>query len=95
MRFKEYLITEHSKNTLNEELVYGGTGKVFRRLQYWFDFGPRTVNERIYKLRRELVNAGGPNKFAMIVRRIPSVKHFIKKHKDELTGDLADVAKLI
>lgn len=95
MRFKEYLIRENTEKTLNEELIQSGLLKMFKRLEYWFDFGPRTFEERIQHLEKSVVNAGGPAKFAMVVRRLPSIKHFLLKHKDELSGDLARVAKII
>lgn len=92
MRFKEYL--EHTKNkNLTEELVYGGATKVLKKLEYWFDFSDRTTEERIHRLEQDVINAGGVAKFEMVVRRIPSVKHFLIKHIAELTGDLAKVAK--
>jgi hypothetical protein len=94
MRFKEYLEYTESKTPIKEEVVYGGLMKIFKRLEFWFDT-PKSVPERIARLEQELVNAGGPNKFAMVVRRIPSIKHFLMKHKDELVGDLAKTASLI
>lgn len=95
MRFKEYLIEEHTKKSLQEELIQGGITKVIKKLQYWFDFGGENVEKRIRRLEQELINAGGPQKFAMIVRRVPSVKHFLLKHTAELTGDLAYTAHLL
>ena len=38
MRFKEYLIKNHTKKSLQEELITGGILKMIRRLEYWFDF---------------------------------------------------------
>lgn len=95
MRFTEYLIQNHTKKPLNEEIISGGTAKVLKRLEYWFDVSEKTVEERIHHLEQELINAGGPQKFAMVVRRIPSVKHFLLKHAKELTGDLEHTAHLI
>ena len=94
MRFKEYLIQNHKK-PLIEEIIQGGIAKVLKRLEYWFDISEKTVEERIHHLEQELINAGGSQKFAMIVRRVPSVKHFIAKHADELSGDLEHVAHLL
>ena len=96
MRFKEYLIREDTKRPLNEEIISGGLLKVFKRLEYWFDFGgERTVEERIHRLEEDVINAGGPGKFAMVVRRIPSVKHFLHKHAADLVGDLAKTERLV
>ena len=95
MRFKEYLIKNHTKKSLQEELITGGILKMIKRLEYWFDFSEKTTDERIHHLEQELINNGGPQKFAMIVRRIPSVQHFLIKHIDELTGDLLHTAKLL
>jgi len=95
MRFKEYLIEEHTKKSLQEELIQGGIAKVIKKIQYWFDFGDKNVAERIQGLEQELINVGGPQKFAMLVRRIPSVKHFLLKHIDELPKDLHYTATLI
>ena len=94
MRFKEYLIKEDTKN-LNEELIQGGLLKLFKQLEYWLDGNDASVEHKIEKLQQTLVNAGGPSKFAMVVRRIPSIKHFLKKHHDELTDDLSKTANLI
>ncbi len=95
MRFKEYLIREDTKSPLNEELITGGLLKVFKRLEYWFDFSDRTTEERIHRLEQDVINAGGVSKFSMVVRRIPAVQHFLIKHVDELSGDLQRVAKNI
>lgn len=96
MRFKEYLILEYNKSdSLREEIVLGGINKVLKRLEFWFDGTADTTRQRIRKLRHELVAAGGPQKFAMIVRRLPSVKHWMIKHADELSGDLRDTINLI
>ena len=95
MRFKEYLAAEYTKQPLEVEIIYGGPRKVFKNLEYWFDFGPQAFEERVKKLEQEIINAGGPSKFAMIVRRIPSVKHFLRRHKDEFDGDLAKLANLV
>lgn len=95
MRFKEYLIEEYTKKSLQEELIQGGILKVIKKLQYWFDGSDKTVADRIHGLELALINAGGPQKFAMLVRRIPSVKHFLLKHIDELPEDLHYTATLI
>lgn len=77
-------------------MIYGGLLKLFKKLEYWFDFGgPKSFEERIDRLEQDVINAGGPRKFAMVVRRIPSVKHFLHKHKDELQGKLAKTEKLV
>jgi cobalamin biosynthesis protein CbiD len=96
MRFKEYLIKEHIESQLSEELFVGGLNKMIKRLEFWFDLGGKKgTEEKIEQLETELVNAGGPNKFAMIVRRVPAVKHFLRKHIDDLSGELLQTAKLI
>ena len=92
MRFKEYLIHE---STLSEELIQGGVAKMLKRIEYWFDGDELTVEEKIKHLEKEMINAGGSQKFAMVVRRIPSIKHFLRKHARELTGDLEHVAHLL
>lgn len=92
--FKQYL--DHTKNEpLREDLVSGGLRNMFKHLEYWFVRSPEKVSQRIAQLEEELINAGGARKFAIIVRRIPSVRNFIKKHANELEGKLAKVAKLI
>jgi len=93
MKFKEYLIREHEV-TLYEDR-FESMNNILIRLEYWFDVSDKTVDERIHHLEQELINAGGAQKFAMVVRRVPSVKHFVLKHKDELSGDLAHVADLL
>ena len=93
MKFKEYLIQEYEA-TLNEDR-FEEINNMLMRLEYWFDVSKKTVEERIHHLETELINAGGAQKFAMIVRHVPSVKHFILKHRDELSGDLAHVADLL
>ena len=95
MRFKEYLNENYTKKSLREELIQGGVLKMIKRLEYWFDFSEKSTGERIRHLETELINAGGPQKFAMILRRVPSVSHFLIKHIDELTGDLLHTAKLL
>ena len=90
MRFKEYLIKEDTKS-LNEELISGGLFKLFKHLEYWFDGGTKSVDEKIKKLQLALEGAGGPLKFGMIVRRLPSVRHFLTKHHGELPEDLEDL----
>lgn len=92
MRFKEYLIHE---KTLTEELIQGGIAKMLKRIEFWFDGNQLTVDEKIHHLEQEMINAGGSQKFAMVVRRIPAIKHFILKHTKELTGDLEHVAHLL
>ncbi len=52
MRFKEYLIEEHTKKSLQEELIQGGIAKVIKKIQYWFDFGDKNVAERIQGTNR-------------------------------------------
>ena len=79
--FKQYL--DQSYN-LTEEIIQGGLLKMFKRLEYWFDRGPENTAERINHLETELVNAGGASKFAMVVRRIPAVRHFLLAHEEEL-----------
>ncbi len=79
--FKQYL--EQSYN-LTEEIIQGGLLKMFKRLEYWFDRGPENTAERIAKLEEELINAGGASKFAMVVRRIPAVRHFLLAHEEDL-----------
>lgn len=93
MKFKEYLIQEH-ENALREDR-FEEINNMLTRLEYWFDISDKAVEERVHHLEQEIINAGGSQKFAMIVRHIPSVKHFILKHKDELSGDLAHVAHLL
>ena len=95
MRFKEYLIENHTKKSLREELIQGGVLKMIKRLEYWFEVSEKTTRERIKHLETELVNAGGPQKFAILLRRVPSVSHFLAKHMDELTGDLHYTATLL
>lgn len=95
MRFKEYLIETHTEKSLREELIQGGILKMIKRLEYWFDFSKKSTLERINHLETELINAGGPQKFAMILRRVPSVSHFLIKHIDELSGDLLHTTKLL
>jgi len=90
MRFKEYLINERT-TILNEELITGGLLKMFKHLEYWFDGGKRSYDEKIKKLQLALEGAGGPMKFAMVVRRLPAVKHFLHKHHGELPEDLEDL----
>ena len=92
MTFKQYLDQSQS---LSEEIIQGGVSKMFKHLSYWFDRGPENAAKRIAKLEQEIINAGGVAKFAMIVRRIPSVRHFLLAHKDELDGDLAELVKLL
>jgi hypothetical protein len=94
MTFKQYLENTKSQS-LVEEVIHGGLLKMFKHLSYWFERGPKGTSERIAHLEKAIENAGGVNKFAMVVRRIPSVKSFILRHKEELTGDLAEVANLI
>ncbi len=93
MKFKEYLIQEHEA-TLHEDR-FEDINNMLTRLEYWFDISEKNIEERIHHLEKESINAGGPQKFAMIVRHIPSVKHFILKHQDELSDDLAHVAHLL
>ena len=93
MRFKEYLIREDTQQPLKEELIQGGLFKLFKRLEYWFDFDKQTTEERIHHLEQSVIFAGGVAKFSMIIRRLPAVKHFLVKHRGELSGDLARVAK--
>ncbi len=92
MQFKEYLIQEH-EHTLREDR-FEAMNNILVRLEYWFD-SEKTFEERVHHLEKEIINAGGSQKFAMIVRHVPSVKHFIMKHKDELSDDLAHVAHLL
>ena len=92
MRFKEYLITEKYTKDLNEELIQGGLFKLFKHLEYWFDGSDKSVEDKIKKLQLALEGAGGPMKFAMIVKRLPAVKHFLHKHHEELPEDLKDLA---
>ena len=94
MKFTEYLIQEYTKKRiLKEELVQGGLFKMFKQLEYWFDFSDATVKERIEHLEQHLIDAGGPLKFSMLVKRIPSIGSFLKRHIGELSGDLLRVAK--
>ena len=93
MKFKKYLIREHEV-TLYEDR-FESMNNILIRLEYWFDVSEKTVDERIHHLEQELINAGGAQKFAMVVRHVPAVKHFVLKHKDELSGDLAHVADLL
>ena len=94
MSFKQYL--EHTQSqSLTEEIVSGGLLKMFKHLEYWFDKNPESTAEKIAKLEKALVNAGGARKFAIAVRRIPSVRSFMLRHIDELEGKLAKAANLI
>ena len=93
--FKQYLEQQTKSQSLSEEVIHGGLLKMFNRLQFWFDKGPKDTAERIRQLEKELVYAGGANKFAMVVRRIPSVKNFLLRHKDELEGELSQVVEMI
>ena len=93
MRFKEYLIQENEV-TLHEDR-FEDINNMLKRLEYWFDVSDKTTEERIHHLEKEIINAGGPQKFAMVARHIPAVKHFILKHADELTGDLEYTAHLM
>lgn len=94
MSFKQYLENTQS-NSLTEEIISGGLLKMFKHLQYWFDRGPENTADRIAKLEQALVNAGGARKFAIIVRKIPSIRSFMLRHKDELEGKLAKAANLL
>ena len=95
MTFKQYLENTKSQSLIREEVIHGGLLKMFKQLQYWFDRSPEDTEQRIARLKKDMINAGGPAKFAMLVRRIPSVRSFILRHKDELEGGLAEVANLI
>lgn len=92
MRFKEYLINEKHIKNLSEELITGGLFKLFKHLEYWFDGSDRSVEEKIKKLQLALEGAGGTQKFAMLIKRLPAVMHFLHKHHGELPEDLEDLA---
>ena len=92
--FKEYLI-EYAGDDLQERFIYGGVSKVLKHLKYWFDGDDKTTEERIDALHKGMEAAGGPSKFAIKIRRIPSVRHWMKKHAEELPEDLSQVIGLI
>lgn len=93
MKFKEYLIREYEVSLYEDR--FESMNNILIRLEYWFDVSEKTVEERIHHLEQEIINIGGAQKFAMVVRHVPSVKHFVLKHKDELSDDLAYVAHLL
>ena len=91
--FKQYL--DQSYN-LTEEIITGGLLKMFKRLEYWIDRGPKNTADRIDHLEQELINAGGASKFAMVIRRVPAVRHFLLAHEEELKDSpLHDVVNLL
>ena len=86
---------EYAGDELQEKFIYGGVGKMLKHLKYWFEGGEGSTEERISALNRGMEAAGGPSKFAMSIRRIPSVKHWMKKHAEELPADLSKVVTLL
>ena len=85
--FKEYLIREHTEGTSTK-----GIEEMFANLDYWFDLD---VADHIKTLEQQVVFAGGVAKFVTKYRHHKAIKHFLKKHIEELEGDLLKAAQLM
>ncbi len=94
MRFKEYLMNERTK-ILKEELIAGGLFKMFKHLEYWFDGSNKSYDEKIKKLQLAQESSGGARRFSGLVKRLPSVMHFLHKHHGELPEDLEELSHIM
>lgn len=86
MRFKDFLAEESALQTLIE-----GVPKILQHVELWIDGNEESIQRKMHDLEQLVIYAGGPRKFAMIARRVPAIRHFLKKHKNRLTGSLAEV----